>query len=443
MLRKYSVSFFALVLLLASSVMVFAQTAPVRGKVELKKADNTVVPVEGAVIEVYRTDIKAKLPSGKTDKKGFFVFAGMPLGATMTFAVSGKGIKAEMIPGIKAGNEDVKITVYEGDGKALTEEEVRSALSTGPKQAQGGEETPEAKKAREEYEKQLAEAKAKNEKIEKANEIVKRAGEEGAKAYNEKNYDLAIAKFDEGINADPEFTPNVVLFSNNKALSYRNRGFEAYKQSISDAANKASWLEKAKNDFQGSLAASSKSLEMIGKVTDQAELAKYAKNKYDALDNLVEVRRLAIRTNSDPSQINEIGPALEAYLAVETDAAKKTKYQIGVGDAYRLSGNTAMAIPIYQKVLEAEPNNYDVMGYLGLCLFAEGAAKPDQAEGKQQMQEGLNYMQKFTESATDKPGDKDYAEFKQSVAEAVKYLKEQNLKPQALPKTTPAKGKKP
>lgn len=439
MLKKYFVSLLALTILLASSLMVFAQTAPIRGKVELKKADGTVTPFEGAVIDVYRTDVKAKLPSGKSDKKGFFVFAGLPLGATMTLAISGKGIKAEMYPGIKAGNENITITVYEGDGKALTEDEVRSALSTGPKQSQSGEESAEAKKAREEYEKQLAEAKAKNEKIEKANEIVKRAGEEGAKAFNDKNYDLAIAKFDEGINADPDFTPNVVLFSHNKALAYRSRGFESYRQSVSDAANKASWLEKAKNDFAGSLAASNKTLEIIGKVTDPAESAKYAKNKFDAIENLVEVRRLMIRTNSDTGQVSEIGPALDTYLALETDNAKKIKYQVGVGDAYRLSGNTAMAIPLYRKVLESDPNNFDAMGYLGLCLFAEGAG----ASNKEQMQEGLNLMQRFSETATDKPGDKEYAEFKQSVAEAVKYLKEQEkLVPQKVAKPAATTTKK-
>ena len=359
----------------------------------------------------------------------------------MTFTVSGPGLKAEMIPGVKAGNENLKITVYEGDGKALTEEEVRSALSTGPRQAQSSEETPEAKKAREEYEKQLAEAQNKNKKIEQANEIVKRAGEEGAKAFNEKNYDLAIAKFDEGINADTEFVPNVALFSVNKSLAYRLRGFESYRKGATDAANKASWLEKAKNDFQASLEASNKTLEVIAKVTDPAETTKLAKNKYDALDNLVEVRRLMIRTNADTSQVTEINAALDAYLAIETDNAKKIKYQVGVADAIRLSGNTAMAIPLYRKILQADASNVDAMGSLGLCLFAEGAgASP---ANKEQMQEGLDLMQRFSETAPDKPGDAEYAAFKQSVAESVKYLKEQEKLVPQKGKSGPAPKKKP
>lgn len=440
MLRKYSVSLSAIAILLASSLMVFAQTAPVRGKVELKKADGTVTPVVGAVVDVYRTDVKAKLPSGKTDKKGFFVFAGLPLGATMTFAVSGAGIKAEMFPGVKAGNENVTITVYEGDGKALTEDEVRKALSTGPTQAQGAQETAESKKAREEYEKQLAEANAKNKKIEDTNNIVKNSLEGGSKAFSEKNYDLAIAKFQEGIDADPDFAGSATVLNNNKALALRLRGFEAYRQGTTDTANKASWLEKAKNDFTGSIVASNRTLDIIGKVSDATEAAKYSQAKYSALANLVESNRLMIATGADSSKPEVAIAALDQYLPVETDAALKIKNQTYVADAVRLSGNTALAIPIYRRILEADPTNTDAMGSLGLCLFAEGAG----SSNKEQMQEGLNLMQRFSETAPDKPGDKQYMDFKQSVAEAVKYLKDQEkLTPQKLPKTTPAKGKKP
>ena len=73
MLRKYFVALFAIAILLASSLMALAQTAPVRGKVELKKGE-VLTPVEGAVVEVYRTDVKAKFPSVKTNKRCEFVF---------------------------------------------------------------------------------------------------------------------------------------------------------------------------------------------------------------------------------------------------------------------------------------------------------------------------------------------------------------------------------
>ena len=77
MLRKnYYTLLLAVALFLASGLAVSAQTAPARGKVELKKADGTTVPVADALIEVYRTDITGKFPSGKSNKKGEFSFAG-------------------------------------------------------------------------------------------------------------------------------------------------------------------------------------------------------------------------------------------------------------------------------------------------------------------------------------------------------------------------------
>lgn len=445
MLRKYSIYFFAITIILLGSLATFAQSAPVRGKVELKKADGSMEPVANALVEVYRIDIKAKLPSAKTDKKGQFVFAGLPLGANITLAVSGTGIKPEIHPGVKAGAEDITITVSAGDGSVLTEDQVRNAVATTPKQGGGepAQETAEQKKAREEAQKKYDEALEKNKKIEESNTIIKRSLEEGTKAFQEKNYDLAISKFDEGVNADPDFPGTATVLNNNKALALRLRGFEDYRQGVADKPNLASWLEKAKNDFQGSVAASQRTLDLIGKIADSVEAKKFDKAKYDALANSVEARRLMIATNADSSQPKEAITALEQYLAVETDPALKIKNQIWVGNAVRLSGNTALAIPIYRGVLEADPNNFDAMGYLGLCLFAEGAG----ASNKEQMQEGLNFMQRFSETATDKPGDKDYAEFKQSVAEAVKYLKEQEkLIPQkgkTTTTTTPAKGKKP
>ena len=433
MLQKYSISLLAIAILLTGSLISFAQVAPVRGKVELKKADGTLTPVVGAVIEVYRTDIKAKLPSGKTDKKGFFVFAGLPFGATMTFAISAPGIKAELYPGIKAGNENITITVVEGDGKALTEDEVRNALSTAPKQGtQTAEETAEAKKAREEYEKQVAEVSAKNKKVEETNSIIKRTLEEGSKAFQEKNYDLAVAKFDEGVNADPNFEGSATVLNNNKALALRMRAYEAYKQGNTDTANKASWLEKAKNDFQNSIGASQRALDLIAKIADAAEAKKYDKAKYDAVANQVEAYRLMIATNADTSKINEAVAALDQYLAIETDAAAKTKNQLYIADALRLSGNSGLAVPIYRKILETAPDNFEALGGLGLCLLNEG-----EIQGKLEMsQEGLNLMQRFTELAPDGHP------LKADVKLAVTYLKdEKKLVPQKV-KATPTNTKK-
>jgi hypothetical protein len=88
MFRKYSSPALAVILLLlVSAFTASAQSAEFRGVVKLKQADGTVVPAAGAVIDVYRLDIGGKFNT-KTDKKGEFVFAGLPLVGTFAVAAS-------------------------------------------------------------------------------------------------------------------------------------------------------------------------------------------------------------------------------------------------------------------------------------------------------------------------------------------------------------------
>ncbi len=104
--KNYFTFLWVIVLFLSAGLSAFAQTAPVRGRVELKKADGTTEKVAKAVVDVYRTDTKGKLPSGKTEKDGTFGFAGLTLGQTYALAVSAPGIKPEIYPNVRAGRED-------------------------------------------------------------------------------------------------------------------------------------------------------------------------------------------------------------------------------------------------------------------------------------------------------------------------------------------------
>ncbi|MGI8882772.1 MAG: hypothetical protein ACR2IA_00825, partial [Pyrinomonadaceae bacterium] len=75
--KNYYTFLLATALFLTSGLAVLAQTSPVRGRVELVKADGTKEPVAGAMVEPFRTDAKGKAPSAKTNKKGEFSFAGL------------------------------------------------------------------------------------------------------------------------------------------------------------------------------------------------------------------------------------------------------------------------------------------------------------------------------------------------------------------------------
>ena len=403
--KKYFAGLAAIALLLIGSFSASAQNAPLRGKVELKKGDGSVVPVDKALVEVYRTDIKAKLPSAKTNKKGEFNFAGLPLGATMTFAVSAPGIKAELLPGVKAGGPDVTITVQEGDGKPLTEDEVRNAVSINPTQTQPAGETDDQKKAREEYEKELKEYEDKKKKVEAANAVVKKSSEEGVAAFNKKDWDVAIVKFDEAINADTEFLPNVTMLTNNKAAALKSRGVEAY-----NAGNK----EKANADLSASLEASRKVAQLIAGVSDPAEAKKYEGAKKNALGNIVEVSGLIIFTGGDTSDEFSEGAVkdLDQYLAVETDTAAKARVQLGLADRIFEKGNALYAIPVYRKVLAMDPNNISAVGGLGLALtnvYSKGSPQELTAEDKPLLQEAATLLSKFIKSAPDTNKNKEAA----------------------------------
>src|SRR4029077_17561671 len=113
------------VVLTVGYASVFAQTAPVSGTVELRKDDGTTEPVVGALVEVYRTDIKAGGPSAKTSKKGDFTFAGLLYVGTYSLSVSAPNCSPTTLRRIRAGTDKILITMVPGDGSKFTEEQVR------------------------------------------------------------------------------------------------------------------------------------------------------------------------------------------------------------------------------------------------------------------------------------------------------------------------------
>lgn len=437
MLRKnYSTFLLAVAFFITSGLAVSAQTAPVRGKVELKKADGTFEPVANAVIDVYRTDVKGKLPSGKTDKKGEFAFAGLPLG-TFVIAISAPNVKPEFYPNIKAGSENIKITVVAGDGKRWTEEEVRQALNTAPVTTEPGKKpaelTAEQKKKQAEYEKEVADITAKNAKTQNNDALIKKVLEEGNKAYGENNYAVAIAKYDEGINAEPDFAGSAPVLLNNKTATLIVRARANYNQTVKgDPAAKAAGMAGVKKDLDDAVAASDRSLTILksATTTDAAIQKGYDATKFQALANRKEAYWLMAKTGSDRTKGKETLTAFQEYLDVETDAKKKSDAQLSLGDALREAGDADNAIIAYRKALEMSPDNPDVLAGLGLSLFNAGVVSDNTAV----KQEGLNFMQKFAETAPENHP------LKASVKDAVDYLKTQDkLTPQKVNKGTTKK----
>src|ERR1051325_5387128 len=128
MISKYFYGALAVAVLVASASMTtFAQVGELRGTVMMQQADGQKVPLADAQIDVFRTDMNAKYNT-KTNKKGEFVFAGLPFTGTYTVAASHPTAAPNFIPGYKVGRDQpCDITLTPGNGKRLTLEELKSA----------------------------------------------------------------------------------------------------------------------------------------------------------------------------------------------------------------------------------------------------------------------------------------------------------------------------
>src|ERR1700682_2339837 len=122
MRRSYFLtSIVAAAVLVLSAIVASAQTGQLRGSVQLVGADGKPAPIAGATIDVYRTDITGEFHT-KTDKKGEWVFAGLPYVGTYVVAVSAPGAAPDARSGVKAGREvSVDLGLQPGDGRPLRE----------------------------------------------------------------------------------------------------------------------------------------------------------------------------------------------------------------------------------------------------------------------------------------------------------------------------------
>lgn len=400
--KNYLIGFLTIALFLIGGTAVFAQTtAAVRGKIELTKADGTKEGVADALVEVYRVDIKSSAPSAKTDKKGFFSFAGLPLGANFVLVVSAPGIKPLIQGGIKAGNENILIPVEPGDGKRYTEDEVRQAITGGADNTQQSAElTAEQKKQQEEYDKKVAEIKAKNEKIQNQTAVVQKALDDGNAAFNSKNYDVAVVKYEEGFQANPDFVGSAPVLLNNKGTALRLRAVQVYNAdgNSKEVSVKTAALAKVQQDLADALEAYNKSF-MIIKNAPAAEIndpKTNDMNKLNALNGAKETLRIMSITRAVDMNKTDIAKAMVAeYLAFESDQAKKSDAQRYLGDLYLAVGDSDSAIAEYKKVLEMNAADPDALVGIGLSLITLGYTNNDKAK----MQEGADFLQKFIDAA--------------------------------------------
>lgn len=420
----------SLLLVAAFAVNAAAQnTATATGKVTLRQADGTEAPVQGALVEFHRTDIKQYLKT-KTDKKGEYIYAGIALEGKFTISVSAPGATPSYLANVPVSRNPVNnFSLSPGDGKVLTLAEIKAMAGATPAAGTATAPAPgltpeEAKKKQAELDAEIAAVKAKNAKIEERNAKLPAVFKAANEAYNAKNYDLAITTYDQALEIDP--TEAVV--HRNKAIALRSRGVDKYNTAAKtrDQAGK----DAARNDMK--LATEAAEQAMKAYRTPQADRVAAASPeaaKAEDLDYLfqrAESYRVALQTNAQVD--TEAGiKAFQEYIAAETDAAKKTKAEAALGDALFFGGRVDESIAAYKAILAASPNNLDAIYGLGLAL----ASDPTGAKTA----EGRDMLQQFASKAAPTDPRKQMAE------EAVAGLNEA-LKPRPAEKSGAATKKR-
>ncbi|MDQ3666337.1 MAG: tetratricopeptide repeat protein [Acidobacteriota bacterium] len=437
MLRKSFFTIFAVVALVSTAFIASAQTGELRGRVTMNQADGTKATASDVAIDVYRTDVSGKYNT-KTNKKGEFVFAGLPYVGTYIIAASHSSARPTYLPNIKVGRgTDYEINLSPGDGTRLTLDEIKAAekgnTGSAPSSGTPKGESATDKAAREEAIRKNAEIDAKNKTIEESNAIVARTFSAGNTALGAKNYDEAIKQYDEGIAADPS-QPALLT---QKSMALKGRGVDRYNAAITskDETTKAPGIEAAKSDFRASAEAIKQAIDALNAQTvptDPEEKTRFNSNKIAALSTRAEAMRLFV-TKVDPSQVDAGLKAYEDYLAVETDPARKLAAQRGLAQMLFDANSFDKALAEYQKILANNPDDTDALVKSGMLLFNIGAVNND----KEKYQEAANFLQKFVDKAPDTDRLKDDAK---AILEELK--NQQNVKAEKTT-ATPARRRRP
>lgn len=437
MFRRYFLPLLASVAITASiSMVASAQTGELRGHVNVKQADGTVVPAVDAVVDVFRVDMSGKT-NAKTNKKGEFVFAGLFYVGDYVIAVSLPGARPTYQPGVKAGRDvdyALELTMP-GDGRRLTLEEIKTLMGAQGAPTGGAKESAADRAKREEIIKKNAEIAASNEKAKSSNEIIGASFKAGNEALKAKNYDEAIARFDEGLQADPEH-PGAPALLTNKTMALNARAVDRYNAGIksADEATKAASMEAAKKDWTAAKESSGKAVAMLKATpasTDPTEANSTKVNLYFALLARADATRLFV-TKVDQSQTDLGVTAFQEYLAVETDPVKKAKAQKDMAQMLFDSNAFDKALVEYRKILETNPDDLDALLRSGQALFNIGAINTDKAK----YQEAANYLAQFVAKAPDTDPLKADAK---AILDALK--DQENVKPEKV--ATPTRRRRP
>jgi tetratricopeptide (TPR) repeat protein len=380
---KRVVGFSALMLLL--SVIASAQTSQIEGNVKIKAEDGTMKPVAGALVDIYRTDIKGHWDV-KTDKTGHYVRLGLPIQGTFLFVASGPGMQPTYLNGIRISQvPNLEIIANPGDGSTFTPEQLATIMKG------GGASAPPTPKAPSTADKAKAEAAAKenearlkeSKEIQASFDVARDHFMKGVEFQKATNYEAAIGELEQAASVDTTKHKAMieVAYKANAQLS------ETHYQMGADLYSVKKDRNAAKLHFEKGLEAINKAIAIASTATDEPSINNELITYYSLLAKnakvLVEIYRVA-------AVVDDTVKALDKVQAL--DAANAVKWDLAKADLYRFADRTDEAVTGYKKVLVADPKNLDALFNIGLALLATNP------------QESVNALADFVDKApaTDK-----------------------------------------
>ncbi len=358
-------------LIALASVSAFAQVARIEGTVV--KA-NTTEPIVGAEVQIVRTDIKGNY-NVKSDKKGGFLHAGIPLTGTYTIIVSAPGFQPSFFSSVRPGGEPIKFDLNPGDGSKLTIDDIKRVQTSAPTAGAGGSgasggnqkqpSAAEIKKAQEEYEKKRAE----NEKLKSDHEGMKKLFDQGRQLAQNKDYTGAVTAFNEAAKLDAD---QQAVWAN-LSLAFFNRGATQLN---------AGQRDPAKQDFADSVNAASKAISLLdAQTTDPAKAndPNLKKNKIDYINLRIKPATVLAERFGDAAQSETMVKDYQTIIDLSDDPETKKTTKAKIAQVYFQLGKLPESTAIYEEILKADPNNLDSLYGLGLSYSLDPSKSKDAA----------------------------------------------------------------
>ena len=319
------------------AMFAFASLAQITGIEGVVKGEDGK-PLQGAIIKIHRTDIKGDYATKPTDKKGHYIYNGLPYGKyDLTVWVADKQVDSlngvQTRPGdLQQLNFDLKANKTPNAADANKQALAQKAMETGQiSEDLARQLTPEQKK-------QLQEQIDKTVNQRKKNNALNQAYNDGIAALEAKQYDAAI----ENLNKAGELDPNQIAVWSHLAQAYQDQAGT-----------------KTGPDHDAAVA---KAIETYNKALTLKPDDASIHNNYALL---------LAHSGKFPDATSEL------EKAAQLEPANACKYYYNLGALYTNAGQVDPALDTFKKAIAADPNCADAYYQTGINLMAKVTTTPD------------------------------------------------------------------